>query len=498
MYGDGNSYEGSVYAIPGLNGYQVGYTREVIDENGQTGTYEIMAVDASISYRDVPGEVYVDTYFDCESGNTYVPVNNSDALGVNYLDTEHGYIIQDGIAAYEFGYDDETIYEADLTAYAYDFSFTYGNRDSYTGTVYAAPEHGYSIYYTHQVSDENGLTGTYSISGETPDQDFSKIGQVYVSSYYDSESDTFQTPVNSSAALGTNYLDSEHGYIIDEGNFDNEFGRSGSIFYEADLSFVVTGTWIDLGTLGGEYSEARDINEIGQIVGYAETADYAIHAFVYENGVMTNLGGILGGDDSEAYGINNLGQIVGYALNSEGEYHAFVYDHGTVTDLGTLGGTHSLAYDINDLGKVTGYAATADGDMHAFIYDLATSTMTDLGTLGGNYSYAYDINNSGQIVGVSTTAAGYYHAFFYDHGTMTDLGTLGGSDQSVAYEINDNGEVVGASGGHSFVYAEGAMTDLGVLGGMSSDAKGINNLGQIVGSYSLPAPRTAICTRPAA
>ncbi|PYN96637.1 MAG: hypothetical protein DMD91_20700 [Candidatus Rokuibacteriota bacterium] len=305
---------------------------------------------------------------------------------------------------------------------------------------------------------------------------------------------------------------------------------------------------IDLGTLGGSFSEARGINRVGQVVGYSTTVDGFQHAFVWDPAIgLRDLGTLPGGLQSIAHAINDGGQVAGQA-DVVGYSRAVRWDPVVgIWDLGTLGGSFSIAQGINSVGQVVGRASTTSGSVHAFLWD-PINGIRDLGSLDGGFSAAFAINDAGQIAGVSSgwaglhavlwdasggvrdlgvlpnaasqfalatgingmgdivgatsTAAGTAHAFRWNAGVMEDLGTLGGDATqfdsffwssvdfgSGAFAVNDSGQIVGGAARtdgrvHAFVWQSGFMQHLGTLGGATSLANAINAAGQIVGSSS--------------
>lgn len=119
---------------------------------------------------------------------------------------------------------------------------------------------------------------------------------------------------------------------------------------------------VDLGDLDPSWpnhSAAYGINDAGQVVGNSYTADplQSVHAFLWQNGSMQDLG-TLGGDQSQAMAINKDGKVVGGSRFSGGTaLHAFLWDGG-MQDLGALTWNQSIAYDINDKGQVVGVLQT--------------------------------------------------------------------------------------------------------------------------------------------
>ncbi len=122
-----------------------------------------------------------------------------------------------------------------------------------------------------------------------------------------------------------------------------------------------------LNTLGGSCSFAYAINDYGVVVGSAYDSHDNEHAFLYHASnrpCMKDLG-TLGGLVSVANDVNNHEQIVGYSFLSDNtDAHAFLYEQGVMTDLNQLldpntinnGWTLHEALAINDNGTIVGIA----------------------------------------------------------------------------------------------------------------------------------------------
>ena len=245
------------------------------------------------------------------------------------------------------------------------------------------------------------------------------------------------------------------------------------------------------GERDGNGSIASDLNPAGLVAGIIMEEAGRRRAVTYQHGRLRELG-TLGGNEGFTKAINTHGVVVGSAQTASGAWHAFRYDAaGGMRDLGTLGGTSSYATAITRDGMIAGYADTSAGDFHAFVTK-ADHSLQDLGTLGGASSYASGLNSHGVVVGTAQRGDGYRRAFVYRPGTgMQEIGTLPGGRISSATAINDAGLVVGASETeqrrwHAFAWDGKRMLDLGAMIGQGdSYATAVNAAGHVVGSVSI-------------
>ncbi|MGK2942267.1 MAG: DUF3466 family protein [Immundisolibacter sp.] len=279
-------------------------------------------------------------------------------------------------------------------------------------------------------------------------------------------------------------------------------------------------------------SSAADINNFGHVVGTAqilsESQGIATLAVKYIGASMVDLGGFTDGQPSDARGINNAGQVVGSSqgyINYGGNVvlspaTAFLHSQGEMVDIGTATAdlsvpswigvdsflTGNLAMKINNNGQVIGntHLLGGTGFMNSFIYDpnssdpytmispLLSSSSSERLQSTQERIHSLDINDHGQVVGW-TYNDGFLgnRAFLYEDGAMTDL--PGAALHALA--INNIGQVVGYGDGIGqsgrisglFLYENGDMKFWDELipedsgWSLNQGVADINNNGQIVG-----------------
>lgn len=115
---------------------------------------------------------------------------------------------------------------------------------------------------------------------------------------------------------------------------------------------------------GDDAGGAFGINDRGWIVGYTyKVGDGTHHPVLWRDGVPTALAGI-----GTAYAVNNRGVVVGATFFDSAE-DAFVWEDGVLSELPDAGdGFRSAAYAINERGDIVGWAWTSDGGSHAALW----------------------------------------------------------------------------------------------------------------------------------
>jgi len=290
-------------------------------------------------------------------------------------------------------------------------------------------------------------------------------------------------------------------------------------------SFEVTIEMTDLGNLGYPGSEALAVNDVGQIVGISNVTQSTSAAFLWENGVMTNIGNAPGFTSTRPEDINNRGQVAGYAMvqvNGVSTSRAFVWTKTGGYQLlpGLNGSTSNQAMAINDSGKVVGYSGghpvawingsvvdlapggvpydvNVNGDIAGDCAQGACKWTASTGwqlvqTMSGTQGEALGINADGHVVGWGPiNGSTIYAAYVNRGGTPTNLGITGG-DNSVARKISIHGQIAGrgAGGRPTLWYADGSMVVLSApRTNYSGEAVDINANAWVVGFVNVAGKR---------
>jgi probable HAF family extracellular repeat protein len=301
------------------------------------------------------------------------------------------------------------------------------------------------------------------------------------------------------------------GYYSDEGYF---FGSA--FLWQPTISNGTVGTMDSLGTLPNEFSAAYGLSPDGAVVGSSSAIpdgpliQPVTHAFLWRNGLLTDLGTVLDDNDSSAIAVNTAGMVIGTSgdLDSNGNIsgRAFLWQNGALTNLGL-----TSAVAINAAGQILGNSFGDSLHAHAVLWQ--NGLTTDITPAGDNFSSAAAFNASGQVVGMSGLQdteqvwipphydrrsgkyiPGHYQTeitvvrqrnLLWGNSATTDLGAL------VASALNASGQVLGTLNGLPTLWQNGTTTDLNSLlpsgsGWTLTQANAINDAGQVVGTGTIP------------
>ncbi|MCL4264796.1 MAG: hypothetical protein KJ069_16355 [Anaerolineae bacterium] len=186
--------------------------------------------------------------------------------------------------------------------------------------------------------------------------------------------------------------------------------------YHAFLWSVDTGL-VDLG-VGDVRPTKLSINDLGQVV-YIKSTPNGDRSYLWNSEQGSIDMGTLGGSFAYAFDINNVGQVVGNSSTPvAGEHHLFLWtqEQGMI-DLGIFDPSNA---SINEMGQIAGLYTPpvgTSGYRHAFFWS-SDLGMTDLDTLlqpRNTYNGAWHVsmNNLGEIVVIFTDNFwGDYSAIF--------------------------------------------------------------------------------------
>jgi probable HAF family extracellular repeat protein len=166
-------------------------------------------------------------------------------------------------------------------------------------------------------------------------------------------------------------------WINDHGQAVGNTGTCGGMTHAVSWENGTVTVLKDLGTGAGAIAYGN--NNRGQIVGsvFVTPGGATRYGALWQNGVLTNLGTLPGDMSAIATGINDLGQVVGSAWDSNFNWtDAFIYQDGVMTNLNTLfpkdSNLHAtMGNKINERGQISGMATVISGPekgkLHAFL-----------------------------------------------------------------------------------------------------------------------------------
>jgi uncharacterized membrane protein len=171
------------------------------------------------------------------------------------------------------------------------------------------------------------------------------------------------------------------------------------------------------------------------------------------------------------------------------------------TSYNVPGASNTVITGINNSGEFVGYYNYSPNiDLSTPIYGFVQngSMLSTIAVPGSFVTEVTGVNNLGQIVGYYTTnnTSAFRQGFVDTNGNITTFGVSGssfglaGSLDTQILGINDKGQMVGTfglpDGSHGFLLSGSTLSVIDPIKslGIDSSATGINNKGQIVGNYN--------------
>jgi probable HAF family extracellular repeat protein len=180
----------------------------------------------------------------------------------------------------------------------------------------------------------------------------------------------------------------------------------GAVLTEVAVVWAPDGSAQSIGTLGGSFSQAFGLNNLGQVVGESQLAAGGVDAFVWtEAGGMQALG-LDGLGSARAVDINEQGEIVGLIFGSPNRRAFYWSEAAGYLDLHAAAGItqpESWAPAINESGEIA-ITAVSGAVFSAYVWSPVHGLRT-LPPLGPGSSSAHGINDAGLLVGTSANSA---------------------------------------------------------------------------------------------
>jgi probable HAF family extracellular repeat protein len=219
--------------------------------------------------------------------------------------------------------------------------------------------------------------------------------------------------------------------------------------------------WTMLSTLGGGWSWANSMNDLGQVVGgsYIDRDDAISHAALWQpDGTIVDLGTLSGEMESAGMAVNNRGQVVGSSDVSGNAPVAYIWEDGKMTALPRPSPQrYTVAVDINDDGVIAGYAEWQGENYYAPLAWKDREVIELPLPTGRPIGQAEAVNSAGAIVGYATSwiydPQGYRAVLWVDDQVIDLNGSIAPNSGWLlthAADISDAGHIVG----HGFLNGE--------------------------------------------